>query len=132
MNHNLSKILLLALLLVLALAACQSDESRPEAAYQAYYQACEESKYDSAAEYLTDEAQKRIDSIGVCGFTHDAINRYEVARGGTERVFAEEPVVDSDETNAAITWIDDQGKIAIVQLMKTGGGWKIKQTVWSD
>jgi hypothetical protein len=132
MRNRLSKILIIAILLVLLLTACQSAEEGPAAAYWGYFESCENGKYESAGLFLDEEAKLQIESIGVCGFTHDAINRYEIERGGTERIFSEEPILDIDGNMAVMTWVDDQGKVAIVQLINTGDGWKIAQAVWSD
>ena len=132
MKNRLSLILFISILLVLLLSACQSNEEGPAAAYWGYFEACDNGKYESARLFLDEEAKLQIDSIGVCGFTHDSINRYEAERGGTERTFSEEPVLEVEENNAVMTWVDDQGKVAIVQLIKTGDGWKIVQTMWSD
>ena len=133
MKNRLSKILLIAILLLLLLAACQSTETEqgPADAYQAYYEACENRKYGTAELYLDEEAQAQIGAIGVCGFTHDAINRYESERGGTQRTFSEDPIVDVDGNSAVMSWVDDQGNLAIVHLIKTGDGWKVAYTVWS-
>jgi hypothetical protein len=134
MKNRLSKILLITILLVLLLAACQSTETEagPADAYWAYYEACEDQKFETAESYLDEEAKAQIEAIGVCGFTHNAINRYEAERGGTQRTFSEEPILDVDGNGAVMTWIDDQGYLAIVHLIKTGDEWKVAYAVWSN
>lgn len=132
MNTRLAKIHVTAILLVLLLGACRSAAGGPEEAYWGYYDACASNQFQTAEEFLHEDAAVQIPAVGVCGFTHDAINRYEAARGGTERTFSEDPVLDSDDNNAALSWIDDQGNLAIVQLVNTSDGWKVFQATWSD
>ena len=133
MKNRLSKILLFSLLLVLLLAACQSSqpEEGPAEAYWAYYEYCENKEYEAAEKYLNEESRAQIGAIGVCGFTHDAINRIEAERNGTQRVFSDNPETDINENSAVMSWVDDQGYLAIVHLVKTEDGWKVAYTVWS-
>jgi hypothetical protein len=125
--------LLLALLTLFVLVGCRSggSEEGPAGAYWGYYEACENGEYDTAEGYLAEEAQSQIETIGVCGFTHDAINRVAAERGMAERTFSDEPQVDVQENSASITWIDDSGNLAIVSLTKDVGGWKVSRTIWS-
>ena len=136
MQNRLAKILLVSILFVLSLAACGSQpaetEEGPTAAYWAYFQACENGKYDSAVNYLTEEAKAQVESIGACGFTHDAINRVEAESTGIERTFSDDPGLDASEKSAVMTWIDDQGNLAMVHLVKDAEGWKVAYTVWSN
>lgn len=128
---------LMLVLLALMLAACKADQEAtpaegPENAYWAYYQACQDERFETAAMYLTETARERANDIGVCGFTHDAINDLIVAQGGTIRTFSEDPEVFIDDGSAALTWFDDQGNLANVSLTKTEEGWKISEALWSN
>lgn len=136
MQNRISKILLLLILMLLSLAACQSQsaetEEGPTAAYWGYYEACENGKYDSAESLLAEAAKAQIDAVGVCGFTHDAINRVDAGSSGMERTFTDDPVLDTSGKRAVMTWIDDQGNLAIVNLIKDAEGWKVAYTIWSN
>ena len=133
MKNRLSKILLIAVLLLLLLAACQSSEKEegPADAYWSYYEHCVNKQFDSAEKYLDEEAKAQIQAVGVCGFTHDAINRIEAERGGTARVFSDDPVTEINGNSAVMRWIDDQGYLASVYFVETEDGWKVVYTVWS-
>jgi hypothetical protein len=133
-RNRLSKILLLSTLFVLALAGCQSAENKegPADAYWMYYQACEDGNYGSAKLYLTEAAKAQNQTIGFCGFTHDAINRVQGGSAGAERTFNDDPLIDANENNAILTWIDEQGNLAIVHLIKDAEGWKVTHTIWSN
>lgn len=133
MKNRLSMILLIVILLALLLAACQSPETQdgPAEAYWAYYEHCVNKQFDSAEKYLDEEARAQIRAIGVCGFTHDAINRVEAERGGTQRNFSDDPVTEISDNSAVMNWVDDQGYLASVYLVKTEDGWKVAYTVWS-
>jgi len=134
MKNHLLKVLLISIFLVLSLVACQSAEPEegPAESYWSYYEYCENKQFETAERYLDEEARAQKAAIGVCGFTHDAINRYEAERGGTERTFSEEPVTEISENSAVMSWVDEQGYLAIVHLIKTEDGWKVANTVWSD
>ena len=134
MKNRFSKILLILTLLIVLLAACQStgDNMGPDDAYWAYYEACESGRFGEAELLLTEDARAQKASVGICGFTHDAINEYERARGGTERTFSEEPELTVDENGAVMIWFDDQGNIATVFLVELEDGWKIAHSVWSN
>ena len=133
MKNRLSMIVLIAILLALLLVACQSPETEegPAEAYWIYYEHCVNNRFDSAEKYLNEEARAQIRSIGVCGFTHDTINRVEAERGGTQRNFSDDPVTEISDNSAVMNWIDDQGYLASVYLVKTEDGWKVAYTVWS-
>jgi len=134
MKNYFSKSLLIFTLFVLVLTACQSQKSKKEAdeIYWEYYQACEDGKYETAEEFITEEAKEKSASVGVCGFTHDAINDYLIARGEAERTFSQEPTVSGSGNRTVISWIDDQGNLANVFLNKTEDGWKISDALWSN
>ena len=134
MKVHLSKVLLIAIFLGLWLTACQSAETEegPADAYWGYYESCENGKYETARNYLDDQAKMQIDAVGVCGLTHDAVNRYVAESGGTERTFSEEPVLEVIEDRAIMSWLDDQGNMALVYLIKMEDGWKVADTIWSD
>ena len=134
MINRFSLILLLSISIIFLLAACQSAETEegPDDVYWEYYEACINGKYDTAEKLLDDLAKSQIDIIGVCGYTHDAINRIQIERGGTERTFSDDPTLDVRENRAVLTWIDDQGNLAIINLVKVGNEWKVSSAVWSD
>ena len=134
MKNHFSKSLLIFTLLMLLLTACQSQNSNKEAdeIYWEYYQACEDGNYETAKEFITEEAMEQSASVGVCGFTHDAINDYLIARGEAERTFSQEPSFSNEGNRAVMTWIDDQGNLANVFLNKTEDGWKISDALWSN
>ncbi len=133
MKNRFSKILLTFALFVLLLTACQSSDAEmgPDDAYWAYYEACESGRFGEAELLLTEDARAQKASVGICGFTHDAINEYERANGRPERTFSEEPELTIEEDSAVMTWFDDQGNIANVFLVKLEDGWKISHSVWS-
>jgi hypothetical protein len=134
MKKNIQIILPLTFLLVLLLTACQGMQSEqgPTEAYQSYYEHCQSEQYELAEGYLSEDARTQVAVIGVCGFTHDAINRIEAERGGIQRVFSEDPEFEINEDSAVMSWIDDQGYLAIVHLLNTEDGWKVAYTVWSN
>ncbi len=128
----IAPIVLIALLAILA-TGCKSKETGPLEAYQAYWEACEASQFATAKQYLAEEAQAKTDALGICGFTHDAINTILAASGDELRTFSEAPEVSIQEDfgTAGITWFDDQGNIAQVALVKVDGNWKIIESQWS-
>jgi hypothetical protein len=135
MKNRIPKILLISTLFILLLAACQSapSEKSPDEVYWEYYQACQENRFETAEKLLTEGARAQRATVGVCGFTHDAINDYLKSQGETtERIFSEEPELTTQEDEAFLTWVDDTGNIANVILVKTDDGWKVDQTVWSN
>lgn len=133
MKNRFSKILLIFAVFVLLLAACRStgDQLGPDETYWAYYEACENGRFGEAELLLTEDAQDQKATVGICGFTHDAINEYERANGRPARTFSEEPELMNEEDRAVMTWFDDQGNIANVILVKSDDSWKIAHTVWS-
>ena len=133
MKIRFTKTLLILALFVLLLAACQSTgaEMGPDETYWAYYEACESGRFGEAELLLTEDARAQKATIGICGFTHDAINEYERKNGRPERTFTEEPELTVNEDSAAMVWFDDQGNIANVILIKEDV-WKIARSVWSN
>jgi hypothetical protein len=135
-----SKFVIFVLIFMLSafmLVGCKSDQDTqpaegPEGVYWTYYNACQGKHFDVASQYLTSAALERANAIGVCGFTHDAINDLIALQGGTMRTFSGEPEVFMDETTANLTWFDDQGNVANVTLTQTEEGWKIVQSMWSN
>jgi hypothetical protein len=134
MKTQFSKIPLILTLLIILLAGCKSAETEagPDETYWKYYEACEVGQYETAVKYLTEDARDRVAAIGACGFTHDAINEYELSRGGTERIFSEDPELTINGNVAAMSWFDNTGNIANVSLIKTEDGWKISESLWSN
>jgi hypothetical protein len=131
MRNSTSKILLVALLFILLLSACQSAKN-PDEVYWEYYEACQENRFEDAETFLTEEAQAQRATVGVCGFTHDAINDYLIERGQPTRTFSNEPELTAQEVRASLVWIDDTGNIASVTLLKTEDGWKVAESIWSN
>lgn len=127
-NQNL--ISLLILLVTILLAGCNQD-SKPEAVYWQYYDACTEGRFDDARQKLTESAIETSRSLGVCAFTHDAINTSETQKGNPVRTFSEEPTLNEHQKMASLTWIDDQGNIASVILIQVEGDWKVTEATWS-
>jgi hypothetical protein len=134
MKNKIQKILAIAFILVLLLAACQSAETEqgPAEAYESYYEYCQTAQYELAEGYLSEEARAQVAVIGVCGFTHDAINQIEAERGGVERVFSDDPEILINENSAVMTWIGEQGYLAIIRLFNIEDGWKVVDTTWSN
>ncbi len=131
MKNRTFSILLILTILALALTACGSSKDDPEAVYWDYFQACENEKLIKAEGFLSPEAKSLAETIGVCGFTHDAINSIMAAQGGVIRSFSGDPEVQVQGDSAALTWFDDQGYLTTVFLKKVEGTWKILKTVWS-
>ena len=137
MKNKATIFALILMLLALLLTGCKADQDEkpaegPEGAYWAYYEACQDELFETAILSLTETARQRANDIGVCGFTHDAINDLLVTQGGTIRTFSEEPEILIDGDSAALTWFDDQGNLANVSLIQTTEGWKISETIWSN
>lgn len=123
--------LLLIILATVLLSACSSPERSVEQVYWDYWQACDENKYGTAREMLTETAQEKSAEVGVCGFTHDYINVIELARGGPEHNFDEDPEIIVEEDHARMMWIDDQGTLTIVLFFQVDGAWKVEDIIWS-
>jgi len=117
-------------ILAVILVACGSDAEVTDA-YWSYWKACSDGDFNNADDYLTDEAKLQSDVLGVCGFTHDAINTIEAAAGNPPRGFSSDPEVVLGDHTATLTWIDDTGNLAIVSLDLVNGAWKVRNTVWS-
>ncbi len=127
------RILVFALLLfalTFTLAAC-GGQSDPYDVYTQYQKACSDGQFLEAEKLLEATAQDRARILGVCGFTHDAINTAEIANGLPERTYSAEPEVTTDDRMASIVWYDDQGNIATVILVNVDGEWKITDAIWS-
>ena len=127
-----SRILISSIILLTAilLVSCSQD-SKPEVIYWQYYDACTEGRFDDARQKLTESAIENAQSLGVCAFTHDAINTSETQKGNPIRTFSEEPTLNEHEKMASLTWIDDQGNIASVILIQVEGDWKVTEATWS-
>ena len=134
MKQQILKTGLLVALFLLLIAACQAGDSQAGVleTYEAYYAACETGDFEAAKNFLSEDAQEKATVLGVCAFTHDAINEYAASQGQALRTFSEAPEVEENETSAAIGWYDDQGNIASVFLHKTEDGWKIIDAIWSN
>ena len=134
MKSQLARIGLILALATILLAACKPAEASqtPDEVYWEYYNACEAGQYETAEKLLSENARQRVAAVGVCGFTHDAINDYEISRGGTIRNFLEEPELAIEDDQAVMSWIDDTGNIANVFMIETDDGWKVSESLWSD
>lgn len=128
-------LILILMLIIPILTACKGEEAPkddPASAYWAYYAACQERKFETARSYLTEDAQQRATSTGVCSFTHDAVNEFQPLPDGSDRTFSADPEVIVEEDKAAMTWLDDQGNVALILLRHTDTGWKITEITWSN
>ena len=113
------------------LVSCGSPKVGAERVYWEYWEACSDGKFSDAELHLSPDAKNRSDAVGVCGYTHDAINIVEISRGNPARTFSKDPEVITQENSASLTWIDDQGNIALVSLLKIDDTWKILDAIWS-
>ncbi len=114
----------------LILAGCKPEAS-PDEIYWQYWQACADGDFSAAKLYLADDAVTTAETLGICAFTHDAINTIEAQQGNPARTFSQDPVLNASEKIASLTWIDDQGNLANVTLVAVDGIWKISETSWS-
>ncbi|MBN1665706.1 MAG: hypothetical protein JW862_01410 [Anaerolineales bacterium] len=130
-KKRISAAVVLLSILLLALTACGSGGKSVDRLYWDYWQACQESKYGTAREMLTETALEKSDQVGVCGFTHDYINIIELARNGPQHTFNEDPEIIVDEDSARMMWIDDQGTITIILFYQVDGTWKVEDIIWS-
>jgi hypothetical protein len=126
----------ISMALTLALTACGSQEetvdlTEPDDVYWAYFEACESQNLSQARVHLTESAKQRAQTLGVCSFTHDAINVVEQNQGNPVRTFSEDPELNVEDENASLTWIDDSGNLAFVVMAKENGEWKVMETHWS-
>jgi len=130
MKNRFSIQLLFLASLIFLLSGC-SQGGTPDEAYWQYFKACSEGKFDDARQLLTENARETSRSLGVCAFTHDAINTVEAQKGNPPRTFSEDPMVNVLETRASLTWIDDQGNLASVILVLIEEEWKVTEATWS-
>ena len=130
MHKHYISLMLVKGITTLLMAGC-IQKTEPEGVYQVYYDACVNGNFDKAKLYLADSAIEASKSLGVCTFTHDAINTREVQKGNPTRTFSKEPIVNTHENISQITWIDNHGNLVTVTLNLIGGNWKIANTTWS-
>lgn len=128
-NHRGFLVFIFAIL-ALTLVAC-GQKSNPADVYWQYQKACSDGNFLEAEKFLEESARDRARTLGVCGFTHDAINTSEIANGRPERTFSTDPEANVDDNSASITWYDDQGNIATVLLIEINGEWKVTEAIWS-
>lgn len=136
MEKKTSIIVSIVTALAVFLTACgsqteQTKLTEPDDTYWAYYDACSNQNSSKAKEHLTESAKQKAQTLGVCGFTHDAINAYEKSQGNPVRTFSQDPELRVEEKLASLTWIDDMGNLAIVYLIRDEGDWKIRDSRWS-
>ncbi|MFO8036599.1 MAG: hypothetical protein R6U57_08260 [Anaerolineales bacterium] len=133
MNKKISAFVWIAMVLSVFLAACGSNArpTEPDEIYWAYWEACSDQNLSEARTHLTEGAKQRAQTLGVCGFTHDAINTYEKNQGNPVRTFSEDPELYVEEEIASLTWIDDSGNLAMVVMVPENGEWKIQYSRWS-
>jgi hypothetical protein len=130
MTNRSAVLILFVAVIVILLAGCGSDTG-PADVYWAYWEACSNGDFIKAEKYLTEAARERSNALGVCGFTHDAINTIEAAAGNSPRGFSEDPELIAEENGATLTWYDDTGNLAMVSLILADGEWKVTDTIWS-
>ena len=120
MNKRSIMLIFIFAMVAIVLVGCGSD-SEPADAYWAYWEACSKGDFTTAEKHLTEDARERSKALGVCGFTHDAINTIEAAAGNPPRGFSEDPEVIAEENGATLTWYDDTGNLAMVTLILMDG-----------
>ena len=125
------RIVFLVLVLGLLLSGCGPAEKTVDEVYWEYHQACEDSKYGTASDFLTESARLKADQVGVCGFVHEIINIIELNREGLVHTFTDDPEVILDGDSARMMWIDDQGFITIVVFVSIDGQWLVDDIIWS-
>lgn len=116
--------------LALILAGCKAQDQAEEVYWQ-YWQACTEGDFAAAKLLLAEDAVVTAETLGVCAFTHDAINTIEAQQGNPAHTFSSGPEINATEKVASLTWVDDQGNLAIVTLAAVDGTWKISHASWS-
>lgn len=121
---------LIVVVLATILAGCKAQAS-PEEVYWQYWQACADGDFAAAKLLLAEDAVAVAEGLGVCAFTHDAINTIEAQQGNPAHTFSSDPQVNTSEKVTSLTWVDDQGSLAIVTLVAVDGTWRISQTSWS-
>jgi len=112
------------------LAGCKAQTNAEEVYWQ-YWQACADGDFAAAGLLLAEDAVVTAETLGVCAFTHDAINTIEAQQGNPAHTFSSDPEINTSEKVASLTWVDDQGNLAIVTLVAADGDWKISQASWS-
>ena len=123
-------IVLFITLLAILLAGCDS-KTPAEKIYWEYFEACNRGDFTTAKNYVAENALNPESGLGVCAFTHDAINTYEAQSGNPARTFSQDPMVNANDKVTSITWIDDQGNIASIVLVDIDGEWKVTEATWS-
>lgn len=118
------------LFLVILLTGCDQGNT-PETVYWQYYEACSEGRFDEAKQKLSENAIDTSQPMGVCAFTHDAINARETQMDNPLRIFSDDPKVNQQEQIASLVWLDDKGNIAAVMLVLIDKEWKINEVTWS-
>lgn len=116
--------------LVLTMVGCRSKITA-EDTYWLYWEACTKGEFIRAKDFLTEEAIASATTLGVCAFTHDAINTIETQQGNPLRTFSQDPTVNEREGIASLTWVDDQGNLASVILVNVDEAWKVTEANWS-
>ena len=115
----------------LLLTGCKSSEDGPEDIYWKYWEACSNGRFTVARAYVVETSESPIQMLGVCGFTHDAVNTLEQAGGRPPRTYSEGPEVYIEEETASLVWIDDQGNVSQVGFVKVQDEWKINEAAWT-
>ena len=128
-KHSL--LILSLAILVFLLAGCQ-PKTPAEQAYWQYYEACNSGDFNAAQNFVAESSLNAMGTLGVCAFTHDAINTYEAQRGKPARTFSQDPEVQVHEQRASMTWVDDLGNLAIIQMSEINGEWKVTEATWSQ
>ena len=118
-------------MLALVTACAAEPEEVVNDRYWDYYQACEENKWGTAGDFLSEKARSLAEGVGICGFVHDSINLIELTRGGPEHSFLEDPDVKVVDATAQMIWIDDQGFITVVFFINVDGDWLIDEIRYS-
>ncbi len=126
------RLLIVFIMVILAFTATGCGlKSGPEDVYWQYWDVCSEGKFTEAEQFISDNARETARTLGVCAFTHDAINTIEAANGNPPRTFSEQPEVYTQDNSSSLTWFDDQGNFATVILVKVDDSWKIVEATWS-
>lgn len=130
MKNKSSLLIFLITIMVFLVAGC-SSKSTAEDVYWQYFEACTNGDFKTAENFLAENALATAQQMGVCAFTHDAINTYEAQRGNQPRTFSQDPMMNINEKVTSITWLDDQGNLANVVLVIVDGEWKVTEVTWS-
>jgi hypothetical protein len=130
MNNQRGLLTLFLIVFATLLAGCSSAPG-PEEIYQQYWDACSEGKFDEAEQFLSKNATQTAINLGSCALTHDAINTMQADSGQPLRTFSKDPDVTTKDNVSTIIWIDDQGNLAMITLVREDDTWKISQATWS-